>query len=145
MPLASGYTVGKDVSLVIQTANGPISLNGMTDFTAKALTIDIKSKPMTSGLPIHDYVPDGWSFSFKIDRMDASVDAFYATFEAAYYANAPLPPGIVYETIREKDGSVSQFEYTNAVIKLESAGDKAADKKVEQTLSGMASQRIQVT
>jgi hypothetical protein len=144
MPLPSGYTVGKDVSLVIQTAAGKLTLPGLTDFSSDPITLDIKSKPMTTGEPIHDYIPDGWRMSFKVDRMDSSVDDFWANFEAAYYAGAPLPPGTVYETITENDGTVSQWRYTRSVVKLDKAGDKSADKKVEQTLSGMASRRVRV-
>jgi hypothetical protein len=144
MPLPSGYTVGKDVSLVIQTAAGPLTLAGLTDFTSDPVVIDIKSKPMTTGIPVHDYIPDGWRMSFKADRMDSSVDDFWANFEAAYYANAPLPAGTVYETIIESNGTVTQWRYTNAVVKLEKGGDKSGDKKVEQMLSGMASQRVKV-
>lgn len=144
MPV-NNYTIGKDVSLVIQTENGPLTLPGLTDFSADPVVVDIKSKPMTTGIPIHAYIPDGWRLSFKVDRTDPTIDSYWATFEAAYFAGGnQQSSGTILETIQEVD-SVSVWRYTNVVIKLDKSGDKGADKKVEMNLSGMASQRIRVS
>jgi hypothetical protein len=143
MPV-NNFTIGRDVALVIQTPNGQLNVPGITDFTADPIVAELKSKPL-SGIPQYGYIPDGWSISVKIDRMDATVDNFWAQFEAAYYAGGNQVGGTIFETIREQDGSVSQWRYTGVVLKLAKAGDFSGDKKVEQTLTGMASQKIRVS
>src|SRR5271154_209440 len=142
MPV-NNFTVGKDVSLVIQLATGPLTLT-LTDFGAKVKTTTLESKPL-NGIKQHAYIPDGWDISFKVDRMDTSADDFWANFEAQYYAGVNQLSGIIYETISEADGSVSQWRFPGVVVKLDNAGDYSGDKKVEQSFSGMASMRIRVS
>jgi hypothetical protein len=142
MPV-NGFTVGKDVSIVLNGPNGQIILNGVTDFSAKPVTTTLKHKPL-SGIPQFGYIPDGWELSFKLDRMDPGVDNFWAAFEDGYYNGVNQAGGTVNESIQEADGSISKYRYTGFVLKLDNAGDFSGDKKVEQTLSGMASQKVKV-
>jgi hypothetical protein len=142
---ANNFTVGKDISLVIQAANGPLDLSqGITDFSADPMTTDLISKNL-NGVRQTAVIPDGWKGSFKIDRMSPVLDNFWAAFEAAYYQGSNQVAGTIYETITEADKSVTQWRYTGVTLKLEKAGDFSGDKKVEQTLSFMASQRIKVS
>lgn len=143
MPV-NNFTVGRDVSIVINGPSGQITLNGITDFSSKPMTTTIKSKPLGSP-PIQGYIPDGWEMSFKLDRMDAGADSFYAAFEAGYWNGQNQPAGTVNENIQEADGSITKWRYTGFVMKLDNAGDFSADKKVEQSLSGFASQKLPVT
>jgi hypothetical protein len=140
---ANNFTVGRDVSIVINGPNGQITLNGITDFSAKPATTTLKSKPL-SGIPQFAYIPDGWELSFKLDRMDTGADDFWAAFEAGYYSGTNQAAGTVNENIQEANGSISKWRYTGFVMKLDNPGDFSGDKKVEQTLSGMASQKIKV-
>jgi hypothetical protein len=141
MPL-NNFTVGKDVQLVIQTQTGPLQLT-LTDFGSKPKTTTIHSKPL-NGPPIEGYIPDGWDLTLKIDRLDTSADDFWAVYEAAYYAGQNQLAGVIYETISEASGSVSEWQYNGVVIKLDDAGQYSGDKKVEQTFSGFATTRIRV-
>ena len=143
MPV-NNFTVGKDVSIVIQTPTGNLTIPGLTDFTADPNWTDLKSKPL-DGVPIHGYIPDGWKLSFKWDRTSPVLDNYFAQLEAAYFAGGNQLGGTVYETIREADGSISQWRYTGVVIKLDKGGDFSGDKKVEQSFSGMASLKIKVS
>jgi hypothetical protein len=142
MPV-NNFTTGRDIALVIQLATGPLTLQ-LTDFGAKAKTTTLESKTL-DGIKQHAYIPDGYDLSFKIDRQDTSADDFWAAFEAQYFGGANQVAGIIYQTIRESDGSVSQWRFTNVVVKLDNLGDYSGDKKVEQSFSGMASQRIRVS
>jgi hypothetical protein len=143
MPI-NNFSIGKDVSLVITTPNGPLTLNGITDFSAKPATETLKSKTL-DGTTRHGYIPNGWEISLKMDRLDTSADDYWNLFEAAYFAGGNQASGTIFETIREADGSISQWTYTGVVLKLDSHGDYSADKKVEQSLSGMATTRVRVS
>lgn len=140
MPV-NNFTVGRDVSLVLNGPNGPITLNGITDFSAKPMTTTLKAKPL-NGIPQFGYIPDGWELSFKLDRMDRGVDDFWAAFEAGYYNGDNQAAGTVNESIQEANGDISKWRYTGFVLKLDTPGDFSGDKKVEQSLSGLASQKI---
>jgi len=142
MPV-NNFTTGRDVSLVIQLPTGPLTLV-LTDFSADPKVTNLESKPL-SGIKQHAYIPDGWNISFKVDRMDTAADDFWANFEAQYYAGANQLAGTIYETIAEANGSVSQWRFIGVIVKLDKAGDFSGDKKVEQSFSGMASQRIRVS
>ncbi len=74
MPV-NNFTTGRDVSIVINGANGLITLNGITNFNPKPITYTLKSKPL-NGPPVFGYIPDGWEISFKFDRMDSGLDDF---------------------------------------------------------------------
>jgi hypothetical protein len=76
--------------------------------------------------------------------MDTTADDFWAQYEAAYYAGVNQLSGVVYETINEANGSISEWQFNGVVIKLDSAGDFSGDKKVEQSFSGFATQRVRV-
>jgi hypothetical protein len=141
MPV-NNFSVGTDVSLNINTPSGPLNVQ-VTDFTADPVFNELKSKPL-SGVPIFGYIPDGWKGMFRLDRNGPNVDNFFAAAEAAYYAGQNLPAGSILQTIREADGSITQWRYTGVVLKFDKAGDWNADKKVEQEIGFMAGRRIKV-
>lgn len=144
MPV-NNFTIGKDISLVIQTYSGQLDVSdGITDFTADPLYTDIKSKPL-SGIPSFGVIPDGWKISMKVDRFNPKLDNFFAQLESDYFAGNNTTAGTIYETIQEADGSISQWRYIGVVLKLDKAGDFSGDKKVEQSISGMASQKVKVS
>jgi hypothetical protein len=143
MPI-NNFSIGKDVSLVITTPRGPLTLSGITDFSAKPIVSTLKSKDL-SGITRHGYIPDGWELSFKLDRLDTTADDYWAQFEADYFAGLNQASGTVFESIREANLSVSQWQYLQFVLKLDSHGDYSADKKVEQSISGMATQKVRLS
>jgi hypothetical protein len=138
----NNYTTGKDVQLVIQTQNGPLQL-ALTDFNYKARTTTITSTAL-DGETNEAYIPRGYDLSLKIDRVDTTVDDFWAQYEAAYLAGVNQLPGVIYETISEATGNISEWQFNGVVIKVDGLGDFAGDKKVEQTLSGFAKTRVRV-
>jgi hypothetical protein len=137
------FTTGKDISLVIQTPLGPLQVQ-LTDFTANPKVGTLESTQIT-GRTISAYTPRGWDVSFKFDRFDSTADDYWAAFEAQYYAGVDQLPGTIFQTIKENDGSVSSYQFNGVVIKLDKAGDYAGDKKVDQSFSGMATERVKVT
>jgi hypothetical protein len=133
MPVNS-FSVGKDVSLTIVTSQGTTVFNGLTAFTADPMTTDLKSKAI-DGTPRFGFIPDGWKGSFAIDRLDPSVDNYWAKVESDYYAGVDIQPGTISEIITEADGSITEWKYTGVILRLEKAGDWGGDKKVEQTIT----------
>lgn len=142
MPV-NGYSVGRDVSLDIVGPNGPLRFNQITKFSSKPDTTDHKIKGL-DGVTRHVRFPDGWSGGFDIERRDSTLDDYFAQLEANYYGGLNEQPLTITETITEVSGAVTQYRYTEVLLRLDSAGDWAGDSVVSQKVSFMAARRIKV-
>lgn len=140
------FTTGRDVSVTINVGSG-FSLNiqptAILSFNADPEVTKLKSKGI-DGTSRHAVIPDCWKGTIVVDRLDHSIDDYWAAFEAAYFANNATTSGIITETVQEQDGSITTWRYDGVVLTLEKAGDYAADKKVEQTLTFEAAHKIKV-
>jgi hypothetical protein len=141
---ANNFSVGRDVSLVLVTSYGTLTLNGLTEFTADPATTDIRSKKI-DGTPIFGFIPDGWKGSFKADRIDPTIDNYWAQVEADYYAGKNLAGGTITEIIQESDGTTTEWRYDGVIIRLEKGGDWGGDKRVEQSITFEAAHKIKVS
>ena len=142
MPI-NNFTVGKDLSFTLATANGTLDLSGVTDYSTKQMQKDLSHTGL-DGVTEHGIIPGGWQISIKLDREDAVLDNYFAAREADYYAGINVPGGTIYETIKERDGSISQYRYTGVVLKYEDAGSWKGDSYVPVGLTAMATRRIKV-
>ena len=140
---SNNFSVGRDVTLVVTVNGAPLNLPGLTGFSAKPMTTKLKSKGI-DGTPRFGVIPDGWSGSFKMDRLSADADNFWAAFEAGYFAGNNNTAGTIYETIQEANGAVTQWRYTGVILTFDDAGDYAGDKKVEQSISFEAAFKVKV-
>lgn len=142
MPV-NGFSVGRDVSLDLIGASGPLRFNLITGFQSKPDITDSKIKGL-DGITRHVRFPDGWSGSFSIERQDSTVDDYFAQLEANYYAGLNEQPVTITETITEVSGAVTQYRYMNCLLKLDDAGSWEGDKSVKQKISFMAARRLKV-
>jgi len=143
MPL-NGFTVGRDIALTFVGPNGPLQFNLITDFRSKPEITDQKIKGL-DGITRHVRFPDGWSGSLSIERQDSTIDDYFAQLEANYYAGLNEQSMTITETITEVNGSVSQYQYTGVLLKLDDAGDYSGDKTVKQSVSFVAQRRFKVS
>ena len=135
------FSVGRDVSLIIQTPGGPLVSGLVTSFDSKPDMTEQKIKGL-DGItrPVRFF--DGWSGKFEFERQDSYLDDYFAQLEANYYLGVPELPCAITETIQNPDLSISQYRYLNVLLKLDNAGDWAGDKTVKMTVSFIASRRI---
>lgn len=142
MPI-NGFTVGRDVSLVVHDSEGPHRFSLITNFTSKPVTSDVKVKGL-DGLTRHVVFHDGWQGQLDIERQDGELDDFWAKIENDYHEGVDRLPATISETITEPGGGTSQFRYTEVLFKLEDAGEKKGDATVKQKLSWLAQRRIKI-
>jgi hypothetical protein len=136
-------SVGSDVSLIIVTGEGPLAVNLLTGFSSKMDILDQKVKGL-DGITRHVRFPDGWSGSFMLERMDSTLDDYFAQIEADYYANVDESPASITQIIQEPNGQVTQWRYLNVLLKYDDAGEWTGDKTVKQRMSFLAQMRLKV-
>lgn len=143
MPL-NGFSVGRDVSTTISTADGTLQPTLITKFTTARDSTEKKIKGL-DGVTRTLSFPDGWSGAFEISRQDSTIDDYFANVDANFYSGLDQSTGTIMQTIQEVSGAVSQFQYVGVTLKLTNAGSWASDDSVEQQLSWTAERRIKVS
>jgi hypothetical protein len=143
MPI-NNFSVGRDLSFSLVTPTGTLALNGLTDYSIKPMFTDLKHKGL-DGNVLHAAIPDGWEINVKLDRQDPTLDQYFAALEVSYFAGQNIQGATLSETIQEKDGSVSQYQYTNVSLKYDDAGSWRGDSLIGVTITGSASRRNKVS
>jgi len=143
MPL-NGFSVGRDITLSINTDQGVKRFSLITGFSSKPQSTDQRLKGI-DGITRHLVFPEGWQGTFNLERQDNTLDDYWATIEENYYSGLSLGEASITETITEVDGSISQYRYQGVIFKLNDAGDWKGDKSVSQSLDFLASRRIKVS
>jgi hypothetical protein len=143
MPGQGGYNTGKDVAIDINTPTGPIRLPKIMNFDSKPKVTNQEITPL-NGQTDELMIPKGWTGTFEAERVDSTLDDWWATFESNYYAGINQDPATITETIQEIGGGETRYRYTHVVLKLEGAGKKEGDKTIRQSMSFTARRRIKV-
>jgi hypothetical protein len=138
------FNVGKDCRLTLIGPYGKVTLDNVTGFTSAQRTQDVRVKRL-DGVNLEAMIPDGWTFSFDLERGSSTVDDLFSEIEADWITNGNLPVSQMYQYITEASGSISTYEYLNAPLKLSSAGDWKGDTSTKQRIEGTATQRRKVS
>lgn len=142
----SGFNIGKDLSLdLVHPTQGVIPIALITSFNARALKTRLTSKPITNGgRTVNRVTYQGWEGTCELDRTDGVIDILTNLLETNYFAGLPETYFMITETIRNPDGSVDQFRYTNVVFEPDDMGTFRGEEKVSQRFMFVASQRVKV-
>lgn len=138
-----GYSLGRDVAVDINTPTGTLRIPKVTKFTSKP---NISTNKITALNGITDTLqsPVGWDGTFDAERMDSTLDDFWAQWEDNYFNGIDQQAGSITETITESNGSVSVYRYETVSFHLTNPGDKEGDKTIKQSLSFTANRRKKV-
>lgn len=142
MPL-NGYSIGRDITLNVVTAGGPLPITGITSFKAKQEVSEETIKQIDSTVDRLRFF-EGWTGTFMVERKDATVDQYFCQLESDYFSGVQEGEVTITETITEQDGSISQFRYRKVLLKLDDAGAWEGDKSVKRTITFVASRKIQL-
>ena len=145
MPAGNGYSIGQDNSIVlIDSVQGKIVFPIVTDFDVRETSKTVSVQPM-SGPELRDELPQGWEGSFGVDRASTSVDDYFTTRAATYFATNTLSVVTMYQYITEVNGSTSCWECTGCTLKLSDGGKFAGPETVKVKISWYASRRVRVS
>ena len=138
----NSFNVGRDGSqlTIIDSIAGTVTFNGMVGFGSKPRTKKLESEGI-NGVTTFRNLPNGHEGTFSFDRQDSSIDAYFATLEANFYAGLPPPTAIITQTVNELSGSISQFQYTGVALDLENAGEWKGLDKVSLAVGFRASKK----
>lgn len=138
----SGLNIGSDYRFDIYTAIGILTLPTLLNFKKRKITSKLTVKPLNT-LPIHlSFEEGGWEGSFEVSRADGTLDRYFATREASYYAGINLAAGTIQETITEISGPPTAFQFQGVLLYYDDAGEAEAEKNVIQRVSFLASTRV---
>lgn len=138
-----GYSLGRDVAVDINTPTGRLRIPKVTKFNSKP---QLTTNKITALNGITDTLqsPAGWEGSFDAERMDGTLDDFWAQWEENYFNGVDQQNGSITETIQESNGTVSVYRYENVSFHLTDPGNKEGDKTIKQTLAFTANRRKKV-
>lgn len=139
----NGKSMGRDLSIIINTQNGVLKITPdlIGSYTRDPMS-DVKSWLPITGIEEDVVIPKKWGGSIELIRKGPVIDLFWANFEAAYYNGVSIQPSSMIETIEEPDGSTSQWNYINVILRLTKGGDWRGDEFVNQTLEWTATRRL---
>lgn len=139
MPM-NGYSVGRDITLVIQTPNGALILNKITSFSEKQETTEVRVKRL-DGITDRLRFFDGWSGGLEVERQDSVVDDYFVNLEANYYAGINEQPCQIYDTKTEPNGTTTQYRRDGVYLSCDNAGEWQGDSTVKISLKFTASRK----
>lgn len=142
MPL-NGLNSGLDVTFKYTDANGVQQFSKLESFTMSENAPVLEQVAMDGSTRFPKF-HQGWKGSAVFQRNSNAIDSYIALQETNYYLGADQLPGTITETIKENDGTVSQYQYTNVVLVLEDGGTSSGTDIIKQTLSIYASRKIQL-
>lgn len=95
-----------------------------------------------NGPPLFGFASDGYHITFEIARSDSSLEDYQVAYDALFNSGGLFAPGFFNQTINNPDGTVSMYQYTNFVFRLDSHGDVSREKPVKLSVIGRASEKI---
>lgn len=138
-----GYTLGRDVAVDINTPTGKLRIPKIMTFDAKPQVSNQKITPL-NGVSDELQIPIGWNGTITAERMDGTLDDFWAQWEENYFNGIDQQRGTITESITESNGTLSVYRYEGVSFHLTDAGNKQGEKTVNQTLAFTANRRKKV-
>ncbi|MDF7658317.1 hypothetical protein PUG81_04995 [Erwiniaceae bacterium L1_54_6] len=138
-----GYTLGRDVAVDINTPTGKLRIPKVISFDSKPQMTNQKITAL-NGITDELQMPTGWNGTITAERMDGTLDDFWAQWEENYYNGINQQRGTITESITESDSTVSVYRYEGVSFHLTDPGTKKGDNTVNQTLTFTANRRKKV-
>lgn len=141
--MSGDFNVGSDSKLTIISGGARLSARIRTGFEAKQITTKLKSVA-SDGVNRYRELEEGWEGTLEFDRADSVLDDFFALKEANRYAGIAPPSVTITETNSELNGSITIYRFEGVTLKMDTAGKRDGDKKVDVKIGWTASRRFKV-
>jgi hypothetical protein len=142
--LSYHYNVGSETRLTIISNGVPLSGTILTEFESRQNTTLLDSKGM-DGINRYRHLGEGWEGTLAFDRADSVIDDYFAALEAAQYLGRPPPTVEIVETIVNPNTNIpSKYRFEGVTMKMDTAGRRGGDSKIEQRIAWSCSRRVKV-
>lgn len=134
MASLDGLTSGISTTITFTNADGTQKWAILESFQSKPDAPTIK-KVDINGKPRHAILPQGWSGTATMQRGSAALDSYWAAFERNYRLGGDQVDVTITQTIKDPDGTTSQWQYVDCAVVLEDAGTYSGTDIVMQSIS----------
>lgn len=142
---AQEFNIGRDVTLdIIDPVQGVLRFKLMTSFKGTPKYKDLESGAL-DGVPRFASIPAGHETVFEFDRADSRADDYFCAQEENYFNGVAIQNASITETVREVNGSISQYRYSGVALSLTESGPWKGDTLVGQAIRGMASRKRKIS
>lgn len=138
-----GLTSGQSSTITWTDINGNQNFQILESFTYKENS-DVKDETAMDGTTRHPLFLFGWTGSAVFQRGSNFIDTYFANRERNYYLGGDQINLVVTQTIKEVNGSISQYQFTGLVLQMDDGGMYTGTEIVKQTLSWKCSRRLKL-
>lgn len=136
------YSLGVNNTLRITDDNGNVAISeSLLNFASKPDDEFTHVNHMNGRRGTIQY-KNGWSGSFEIARQGADFDNYWANQESRYYNGLFSANTSIMQTVKEPDGSITQWQFINVTLMYDDAGTWEHGHEVRQRVSFFAERRL---
>lgn len=147
MPSATiaGFNVGSDVSFAIMDQYGDVfsedMLGLMTQFDIRSVDVKMKVTPISNGgIPVNQVIPNGLRGTMTFVRTGPSFSQLYLDLSQGYFTAGIISQMYIMMNIRNRDGSVDEYQLDGVQLSDWDFGDFRGTKEVDCKMAIEASQ-----
>lgn len=141
------FNIGTDAAVDVSVDGfpTPFSLGYVTNWGAKPNTQTVVIGVVTNGgKEVGRRVPKGYTGSFTVARQNGALEDLEQYFQDNFYNGGPEIYSTIHVTINNVDGTVSQYQFPNAILYMTNLGDNSREKEIDQTIEFWAPERVAV-
>lgn len=143
MASLDGLTSGISQTLTMTDVNGVKEFAIIESFTANE-NADVQDHTAIDGITRHPKFYMGWHGSFVVQRSTPALDNYFADQERIYYQGGDQVNVTITQTIKEINGAISQWQYTDCVLSLTDGGGYSGTSIVKESVSFKARRKIKL-
>lgn len=143
--IVQGFNIGSDVSFAIMDQYGDVfsedMLGLMTQFDIRSVDVKMKVTPISNGgVPVLQTIPNGLRGTMTFVRTGPAFSQLYMDLSQGYYTAGVISQMYVMMNIRNRDGSVDEYQIDGVQLSDWDFGDFRGTKEVDCKLSIEAAQ-----
>jgi len=137
---ANTLSTGIDLTLSFTDSNGTQNFMSLESFEESSMAT-MNEKVQMDGITLFPKFHLGWTGNLTYLRTSDALDRYIALQEAEFRLGIDQRPATITKTVKEANGSLSQYIYGNVVISITNGGRWSGTDVVTQTATWKASTR----
>lgn len=143
MASLDGLTSGQSSTVTWTDIDGNKKFEILESFTFRENS-NISDETAIDGVTRHPKFYMGWHGSAVYQRGSSALDDYFASQERNYYLGGDQINMTITQTIKEVNGSTTQWQFTGVVLMMEDGGSFSGTAIVKQSISWKANRRMKL-